>query len=74
VVAAVGNAAVGAATMVSNGVIDMAVDAKKSGKNPLEFLSKDLKDIPQDIMNMAGPILDKSMKNVNVNDIMQFAN
>ncbi len=71
--AAVANAAVGAGTMLANGAIDLAVDAKKSGKNPLEFLSKDLKDIPADIMTIAGPVLDKAMKNVNVNDLTQFA-
>ena len=71
--AAVANAAVGAGTMLANGAIDLAVDAKKSGKNPLGFLSKDLKDIPADIMTIAGPVLDKAMKNVNIDDITQFA-
>jgi hypothetical protein len=35
-------------------------------------LSKDLKDIPADIMAIAGPVLDKAMKNVNVDDLTEL--
>jgi hypothetical protein len=73
-VAAVGNAAVGAATSAGNGLIDLAVNTKASGTNPLAFLSTDLKNIPSDIMAIAGPILDKATKNVNSEDIKNFAN
>ena len=54
--------------------VDVSVSSKKAGKNPLDFLGDQLKELPQDIVNVAGPLIDNAMKNVNVNDIMQFAN
>jgi hypothetical protein len=74
VVSGVANAAIAGATLVGNGVIDLAVHSKKSGQNPLAFLSSDLKDIPADIMKVAGPILEKATQNVKIDDILKFAN
>jgi len=74
VVSGVANAAVAGATLIGNGMIDLAVHQKKSGQNPLAFLSSNLKDIPADIMKVAGPILEKATQNVKIDDILKFAN
>jgi len=73
-VSGVANAAIAGATMVGNGVISVAEMQKQSGKNPLAFLSSNLKDIPADVMKVAGPILEKAGQNVKIDDIMKFAN
>jgi hypothetical protein len=70
-VAAVGNAAVGAATALGDGVINMAVSSKESGKNPLAFLSN--VELPADIKNAAMPLLEKGLKGVNMDDLKKFA-
>jgi hypothetical protein len=72
VVSAVGNAAVAAGSKGASSLIDMAVESSKSGKNPMAFLSQDLKGVPEDIMGIAGPLLERATKNLNSKDVMQF--
>jgi hypothetical protein len=72
VVSAVGNAAVAAGSKGASSLIDMAVESSKSGKNPMAFLSQDIKGVPKDIMDIAGPLLERATKNLNAKDVMQF--
>ena len=72
VVSALGNAAVAASSKGASSLIDMAVESSKSGKNPMAFLSQDLKGVPKDIMDIAGPLLETATKNLNAKDVMQF--
>jgi hypothetical protein len=75
VASTVGNAAVAVGTAAANGAIDLATASKKSGKNPLAFLTdkEALASLPADIQKHAGPLIKQTISSFNVDDMKKFA-